>query len=386
MKVLLIGNLAEDRQESMQRFTALLQSGLQTRGHEVRLLAPALHLARLHPPYRYGGLPKYLGYFDKFVLFPRELRRAAAAFRPDVVHLVDHSNAMYGAALGAVPILATCHDLLQVRVARGEVIRQSVGRIGRRYQEWIRSSLGRLRHVTCVSAATRTDVLRLTGLPPDQVTVIPNALNFPYQPILAAAAQARLAALAARQGIDAAIFDSAWGGFLLHVGGAHWYKNRNGVLAIYAALRPRLRQAPKLVLVGPPLTTEQAALAARLGIARHLVVLSGVTNPELEALYTAGEGLLFPSWAEGFGWPIAEAQACGCPVFASNRAPLTDVGGLSSVYFDPAEPVEAADVIAAAWPERASRRPAALAEAWRWNPDLMFNAYAALYRQLAPAP
>jgi glycosyltransferase involved in cell wall biosynthesis len=382
MKVLLIGNLAEDRQESMQRFTAMLQDGLQARGHAVTVLAPTLRLARLGPAYRYGGLPKYLGYFDKFVLFPRHLRRWVGATRPDVVHFTDHAGAVNGAAARGVPVLATCHDLLQVRAARGEVPRQPVGRLGRGYQSWIRASLARVRVIACISHRTRADVLRLTGLPFRQVALVPNALNYPYQPVPAATAGIRLAALAARQGIDPAALEPARGGFVLQVGGGQWYKNREGLLAIYARLRGLLSPRPRLVMVGPPLSAAQAALSAELGLGGHIVSFPNVTNPELEALYNRAEGLLFPSWEEGFGWPIAEAQACGCPVFASNRAPMTEVGGPFSVYFDPENPADAARAIADAWPRRGALRQGALTGSRRWQPALMLGAYEELYRQL----
>jgi glycosyltransferase involved in cell wall biosynthesis len=382
MNVLLIGNLVEDRQESMQRFTALLHAGLQARGHRVTRLAPTLRLARLAPRYRYGGLPKYLGYFDKFVLFPRQLRRLIRSLRPDVVHITDHSNAVYGAATQGVPVLATCHDLLQVRAARGEIPRQKISRAGRHYQEWILASLARLPGVACASSQTRADVLRLTGLPPRQVAFIPNALNYPYEIIPAAAARLRLSALLARCHLEPALLDAARGGFLLHVGGGQWYKNRDGLIAIYARLRSRLSPAPRLVMVGPPLSAAQAVLSSQLGVGDQIVTLSGVTNPELEALYNLAEGLVFPSWDEGFGWPIAEAQACGCPVFTSDRAPMTEVGGPFPVYFDPGDPVGAAQVIMAAWPERNARSRAAHAESVRKNPGLMLDAYESLYRQI----
>ena len=380
MNVLLIGNLAEDRQESMQRFTALLHSGLSARGHTVTVLAPTLRLARFGPAYHYGGLPKFLGYFDKFVLFPRQLRRAVSALKPDVVHITDHANAIYADAVKGVPRLVTCHDLLQIRAARGEFPRQSLGILARCYQDWIRTCLARLPHVACVSERTRADVLRLVGLPESRVTLIPNALNYPYQPVPADSARTRLAALLARHRVDPAALAPGSGGFLLHVGGGQWYKNREGLLVIFAELRQLLEPAPRLVIVGPPLAAADAALAVELGLAAQLVFLSGVTNPELEALYNLAEGLVLPSWEEGFGWPIAEAQACGCPVFASQRPPLTEVGGRSSVYFDPGNPVAAARTIAAAWPGRTDRRALALTEARRWQPALMLEAYEALYR------
>ena len=47
---------------------------------------------------------------------------------------------------------------------------------------------------------------------------------------------------------------------------------------------------------------------------------------------------LLPSFYEGFGMPIIEAQATGRPVITSNIAPMSEVGGEAAVYIDPASP------------------------------------------------
>jgi hypothetical protein len=62
---------------------------------------------------------------------------------------------------------------------------------------------------------------------------------------------------------------------------------------------------------------------------------------------------------------------------------MTEVGGVSAVYFDPADPVGAARAIAAAWPARAAQRSRGFEEARRWEPAAMFAGYEALYRELA---
>jgi len=377
MNILLIGNLPQDRQESMQRFTDALRDGISERGHTVNVVAPALHLARLVPNYRYNGLPKYLGYFDKLVLFPRTLRRHIAESRPDVVHLTDHAGAIYEPSVRGTPLLATCHDLLQVGAAQGDANRPSVGRAGRYYQNWIQRGLTRVPHIACVSRLTREDTLRFTGQAEARVTVIPNALNYPFAPIPLCVSRERLATLAP------ALAKQSAGGFLLQIGGEQWYKNRAGLLAIYAALRGKITPAPRLVMVGPPLSALHAALAAKLGVSSHITQLTSVSGEQLEALYNLAEGLLFPSLAEGFGWPIAEAQACGCPVFASNREPMIEVGGRHAVYFDPTAPAEAAQTIASAWPSKNTLIGPAFVGTSRWRPSLMIDAYVALYRHLS---
>jgi hypothetical protein len=76
LRVLLIGNYAPDRQESMQRFAQTLATHLPERGLDVRLLRPEARLGRLHAGTH--GIGKWLGYIDKFVFFPRQLARELA--------------------------------------------------------------------------------------------------------------------------------------------------------------------------------------------------------------------------------------------------------------------------------------------------------------------
>jgi glycosyltransferase involved in cell wall biosynthesis len=171
--------------------------------------------------------------------------------------------------------------------------------------------------------------------------------------------------------------------FYLNVGGGQWYKNRPGLLKIFAELRRQQTPAPLLVMIGKPLSSIDAALAVELGVADHVRHFSNVSNEDLAAFYSLARGLIFPSWEEGFGWPIAEAQACGCPVFTSNRAPMTEVGGPAAVYFDPANPVDAASRILAARKEEAALRARGFLRAERWTARRMLGNYAKLYRTLA---
>lgn len=386
LRVLLVGNLAADGQQSMLRFEAMLAEGLSARGHTVGRLAPRARLARLARPYRYSGWPKLLGYADKFLLFPRELRARARAVRPEVVHLIDHANAAYArpAAASGAAVLATCHDLLQIRAARGELPESPrPGASGRAFQAWILRHIARLPHAACVSEATRADLLRLAGPPPERVSVVPNGLNHPFRRRAPDQARARLAGLFARRAVP----EAARADFLFHLGGGQWYKNRRGLLAIHAALRRRLGDAtPPLLLAGkPPHGAELAGATLAELPARGVHVLGAVSADELEALYSLAGALVFPSLAEGFGWPIAEAQACGCAVFASDRPPLTEVGGEGAAYFDPADPGAAAARLAALWPERASLASSAAARAPLWQPERMLEAYELLYRRLPPS-
>ena len=173
MKVLLIGNYINKRQQSMQRFAEMMRQGLTDAGHEVRLVRPPVLLGRL----RRGetGLAKWIGYIDRFLLYPpvlcRQLRWA------DVVHICDHANAVYIPHLRGKPHVLTCHDMLAIRAALGEIPQSPVDWTGRTYQRWILRNLRRAQAVACVSRRTCEEVRRLTDLTEDQLTVVSNALN-----------------------------------------------------------------------------------------------------------------------------------------------------------------------------------------------------------------
>jgi glycosyltransferase involved in cell wall biosynthesis len=63
-----------------------------------------------------------------------------------------------------------------------------------------------------------------------------------------------------------------------------------------------------------------------------VLFFQGIDNQALQAAYSMARVFIFPSLAEGFGWPIIEAQASGCPVLTSNAAPMNEIGGPAASY------------------------------------------------------
>ena len=367
MKILLIGNYIHSRQQSMQRFADLMCELLTAAGHEVRLLKPEPLLGNLKPGE--VGLGKLLGYLDRFVLFRWRLRREARW--ADLVHICDHGNAMYASMLSGKSNLVTCHDLLAVQSALGEIPGIVTGFSGRLFQRWILSGLRQAQHVVCVSAQTRLELLRLSGLPAARCSVVPNALNYPYRPMAENEARERLLRLGAV---------GTWP-FFVHIGGNQWYKNRAGVVRLFVQLAalPQF-QHHHLVLGGKPWPDDLRALVQGSGLMARIHEWTELANEDLRALYSTAEALLFPSLQEGFGWPIAEAQACGCPVVTTGRAPMTEVGGDAAVYIDPDDMAAAAVVIANALVPRQTLVAAGLKNAGRFTGATMAAGYVAAYQ------
>ena len=345
LTVLLVGNYETDRQESMQRFANVLAAELPSRNVTVEVCRPMPFFGRLRPSA--SGLGKWLGYIDKFLLFPVQLKRRThnlarqcrekkGAF---LVHICDHSNAIYTRYLRGVRHLVTCNDMLAIRSANGEIEQNATRWSGQKLQAMILRGLNRAHEVACISKATRGDLLRLSKLAESQVSVIYMGQNYGYRPLPPNEAM-KVSWQKLRNGGES-VSRPAGFSFLLHVGGNQWYKNRIGVLKIYATLREQLAvtrksNIPKLVMIGPGWTsTMKDFIEQNPGLKDEVFSLQDVDNEALGALYSAAELLLFPSLEEGFGWPIIEAQACGCRVVTTGKAPMTEVGGESPVYLDP---------------------------------------------------
>ncbi|MGB6134836.1 MAG: glycosyltransferase family 1 protein [Acidobacteriaceae bacterium] len=372
MKIALISNYEPDGSNSMLRYGRMLKSKLRERGYDVLLLHPPALLGRL--PLSRGGPAKWIGYIDKFVIAPWYLRWKSR--NADVVHICDHSNAMYLWCAGSRPHVITCHDVIAVRAARGEYPGIETRGTGRLLQWWIATSLQRARYVLCDSHKTESDLQALAPHMPASLRVVYLSLNRNCAP--ADQEQVRQAKTAA--GMDAGAE------YLLHVGGPGWYKNRAGAIRIFAELKKAPEFAGmKLLLAGKARDERERALCRQEGIEAAVLEAQRVSDETLQGLYTGAQALLFPSLTEGFGWPVLEAQACGCPVITSNRPPMTEVTGDAAILIDPTEVEAAARIIREQWPRRAALREAGLRNAAGFSEERMMEGYTRAYEEVVAA-
>lgn len=370
MKVLLIGNYLPDRQESMQRFANMLQAGLMKMGHEVRIIRPEPFFSKPKPDN--NGLEKWLGYIDKFLLFPYQLRRVVSW--ADVVHICDHSNAMYINYLQNTPHIVTCHDLLAVRGALGEDTDCPASPTGKILQHWILNSLRQAQMVACVSTYTKQDLEKLlkTGSTKNFRLVL-NGINHSYKALTPDQGAARLK--------NVANFDVSKP-FILHVGSSLRRKNRDGIIRMINRVRDQWDG--QMVFAGTPLTADLVQLINQLNLSDRIIQIIKPDNNLLEALYSKAFVFLFPSRFEGFGWPIIEAQACGCPVLCSDRTSLPEVVGESALIKSvDNEAGFAADILRLTDPlEREIWIKKGLENVKRFTSEAMLSEYIKLYNEL----
>ena len=368
MRILLVGNYEPDQQQSMTRYAQWLLASLKARGATVLLMRPVPWFSRLAMgPLRKAAVIKYLGYLDKYLIFPRQLKSAAKQF--DLVHICDHSNSMYLQSTAGAPTVITCHDVLAIRAAQGEFAATKTGWSGRLLQSWILRGLKRAQNVICVSEKTKADLTRLTGETGGRIEVVFNPLNWGYKP------QAGMP-----QALRSLLGLAAGEPYFLHVGGNQWYKNRPAVARIFRemAAMPEFASS-KLVMAGKPLPASLKTWIDGSELTDRVIAVTGTSNEELEALYSHALALIFPSLEEGFGWPIAEAQACGCPVATTGRPPMTEVAGDAAILFDPEDAVSAAEAIREGLTHREALRAAGFRNVERFAEAKIVGEYQDFY-------
>jgi glycosyltransferase involved in cell wall biosynthesis len=119
--------------------------------------------------------------------------------------------------------------------------------------------------------------------------------------------------------------------YVMYVGSRNLYKGFDTLLSAFAAW-PRNKEI-HLVVVGGQWTEGERAVIALRGIEASINLVEAPGDAHLAALYRGAHALIFPSLYEGFGLPLLEGMACGCPIVASRIPSTLEVAGKLPFYF-----------------------------------------------------
>lgn len=230
----------------------------------------------------------------------RELEARLGRGDFEVLHLTGPHT--YGAAwrnvVGKKPFVITVHDLIP------EIINHSV-----RVETSRREVLQAASHVIAVSEYTKQDLIRLYGVPEEKVSVVHHGYEF----------------LCASNG-HANVFRD---GYILYVGGRGGYKNWAWMVQTIA---PLLREGRRLVCTGMPFTSAERGFLKKLKVVDY-VSQQYVSADEFPVLFASASAFVYPSQYEGFGLPILDAFAAGCPVVLSRSSCFPEIAGDGAAYF-----------------------------------------------------
>jgi glycosyltransferase involved in cell wall biosynthesis len=192
-----------------------------------------------------------------------------------------------------------------------------------------------LRHadgLIAISESTRSDAVRILGLPAERIYVIyPGVSEAYFQP-----AQSAIERVRGAYGLQKP--------YLLFVGCIEPRKNLERVLDAWKAL-PEVHRDFELIVAGP-LGWDSERIAARLRLPdTGIRYLGYIPEEDLPAMLAGAAMLLYPSYYEGFGFPVVQAMAAGTPVVTSNGSSLAEIAGDAAVLVDPRSTGEIAEAI-----------------------------------------
>jgi len=171
--------------------------------------------------------------------------------------------------------------------------------------------------VICISANTRSDLLTLYGIPAERTCVIPLACSEGFR------------VLEGCNGPDG----STGRPYLLYVGERYHYKGFETLMRAYSAWARR--DEVDLIVVGPGWSRRESKELTRLRIDKGVILAGRVDDHALCRLYNRALTLVVPSLYEGFGLPLLEAMACGCPIVASRIPSTVEAAGDCPFYCEP---------------------------------------------------
>ena len=183
--------------------------------------------------------------------------------------------------------------------------------------------------IICISESTRRDLHRFFDLPQEKTCTVLNGVDH--------SVFCRISDLSPAQAFLKKLEVSA--GFILFVGTIEPRKNLPGLLQAMAQLKWKLKPLPQLVVVGMNgwMTEQIADSVKQLGLGEDVVFTGFISDEQLNWLYNTCGVFVFPSFYEGFGFPVLEALCAGAAVVASSTSSCPEITADAAMLIDPNE-------------------------------------------------
>lgn len=188
---------------------------------------------------------------------------------------------------------------------------------------WKRQLLARANAIVAISENTKRDILRFTDVSASRISVVPLGSNLD----------------ATKSGVPGLDLPKR---FILYVGNRGTYKNFYFLVESFA--RSRAADIQLVCMGSYPFSAEEKAFFAEQGVSGRVVHVPATDDILVEG-YKRALAFVFPSLYEGFGIPLIEAFACGCPVLCTNASAFPEVAGDAALFFEPKDVVGLTEAI-----------------------------------------
>jgi glycosyltransferase involved in cell wall biosynthesis len=235
----------------------------------------------------------------------------------------------------------------------------------RAYSRYYRSFFPRFAkkaaRIVTVSEFSKQDIVKTYGIPPGKIDVVYNGIGSVFAPLSED-----------EKGIERKRLTDGLPYFVC-VGSLHPRKNIARLLEAFDRFAETNADAC-LVIVGEAFWWDERMKAAWkvMRYADKVVFTGRLEQTELHRVLADALALVFVSYFEGFGIPVAEAMRCGVPVIAANATSLPEVAGDAAIYCDPFDIADIAKAMEQLWndaPLRARLSEAGIARSARYDWD-----------------
>jgi glycosyltransferase involved in cell wall biosynthesis len=282
----------------------------------------------LHAPQRLFDFKRHLPDFSRYSNFKRHIdyfQRGAGEV--DIYHLPCPDVLV--PTLGK--LVVTIHDLIYKTYPQAHTP-QAI-ELTEKYMQAVASKADK---IICVSENTRRDLHSFWDLPLEKTCVVYNGVDHKMFYPLSEEQRRRIASRLRAWGLDKP--------YILYVGTIEPRKNLIGLLESFALLKSKKIFHGQLVVAGmkgwmvgrgEACGRPHGDLIKQLGIERDVIFTGFVSDDQLRELYNLAQLFVFPSFYEGFGFPILEAFCCGVPVITSQTSSCGEIASDAALGVDP---------------------------------------------------
>ena len=268
---------------------------------------------------RFASVQKY---YERYQRYPRSLSQLDA----DIFHIIDHSDGYLSAWLRRTqsPNVVTCHDLINLIEPETFKGRAKFPLVSMTLWKRAVEGMRQANHVIAVSSHTKKDTVEHLGISPQDITVVPNAVDRSFCRLPASEVQT----LRHQHNLSPETL------CLLNVGSNNARKNISTILSVVALLK---QQGLPICFwkAGADFNPEQKQFIESHNLSKCISYLGKPDKAALIGLYNSANCLMAPSLYEGFGFTILEAMACGLPVITANVTAMPEVAGNAAVLVNP---------------------------------------------------
>ncbi|MGB0909409.1 MAG: glycosyltransferase family 4 protein [Nitrospirales bacterium] len=316
--------------------------------------------------------PSYSNFHYRFCKFPVFKRRFWEQLAPAFVGPYDILHFPYDSCVASKrgKFVVTIHDVKPLIFPK---VKRKVDLYGVLKRMVIPDPAKQIDHIITVSECSRKDIVERLGVSSGNITVVPQGVE-------------RECFSENREILDK---DRQAVPFVLCVAGSDPTKNVESLIVAFSMLPDEVRREHKLMLVGDMGKSGSLhALVQEKGMEGQVVYAGVVTDQQLASYYQQASVFAFPSLYEGFGLPVLEAMACGCPVICSNTSSLPEVVGEAATLVDPVNvsALEAAIREVLTSPDRQQKmREAGLRQSQKFSWDQTARETVDLYKRVVGA-